>query len=771
MNSKQFHRRVWVMVLLLALMVTGMGAALYDLQINNGDSLYQQTQRKLPETQTVQAARGQILDRNGQVLVSNRVIYEVTLNTKLMKDELGGDVRNDVILALIRAARAEGVEWTDNLPISKTAPFTYEGGQPYYTTGQDEEGGVTKTLTRLGRLALKMKWIKDDPTKEPEEAKAEEETRPQASEEPSLAGRIKAFFGMGRQETEAPEAPKGPEPLPHADKLLGRMCASFGIAGEGAVDPKEAAKNGETVPDLNIGDLSETDARAVAGVLYELYLRSQEVYIATEYVFASEVDIDFISRVKELDLPGVVIEAKTVRQYHTRYAAHLLGRVAQMDADEWAYYKAVDADGDGVGDYQMNDVVGKMGAELAFESLLRGKPGTRTVERNTKGKIVSEDWTTEPEPGDNVILTLDIGLQAYVENLLAESIPKLASEETEGAACVVLDVKTAEVLAAANYPTFDLANYASELREKADDPLHPFLNRALNGLYPPGSTFKMVTAVGALEEKIITPRSKIRDEGRYTYWTEVNPPQCWLYRNFRGYHGLIDVTEAIRVSCNYFFFEAGRQLGIEKLDEYAARFGLGEKTGIELGEETGVVAGPAYTQSQGGTWYEGSITSVAIGQESTQATPLQLANYIATLVNGGTRHAAHMLKETKSSDFTQVTYRYEPQVLDEIGIQPQNLAAVKAGMLQMAQDSRAFRNLPFLAGAKTGSAQISAQTVSNAVFVCFAPYDDPEIAVAMAVEHGGSGGELASIAAEVLSYYFSSKETWEEIPAENTLIR
>ena len=162
------------------------------------------------------------------------------------------------------------------------------------------------------------------------------------------------------------------------------MCASFDVKGEGAVDKKTAEKNGETAPDLNIGTMPRSDARAVAGVLYELYLRSREVYIATEYVFASDVDIDFISRVKELDLPGVEIEAVTVRQYHTRYAAHLLGRTGPMDPDEWQYYKTLDEDGDGVRDYQMNDVVGKEGAELAFESLLRGRPGTRTVERNTK---------------------------------------------------------------------------------------------------------------------------------------------------------------------------------------------------------------------------------------------------------------------------------------------------------------------------------------------------------------------------------------------------
>lgn len=763
MNTKQFHRRVWAMVLLLALMVTGMGAALYDLQINNGEENYQKTQKKIAEAQTIPAARGQILDRNGQILVSNKVIYEVRLDTRLM-GKTQGEI-NAVLMALVEAARAEGVEWSDSLPITRTAPFRFTTENPYFVTERDEEGVEVKTLTRLGRLAVKMKWI-EDPTQEPQE-----EAEPEKPQKPSLTDSIKAFFGMGKKEPEQPREPEGPQPLPTAEQLLGRMCESFSIAGEGAVNRKQAVKNGQTVPDLNIGAMPRSDARAVAGVLYELYLRSKEVYIATEYVFASDVDIDFISRVKELDLPGVEIAPTTVRQYHTSYAAHLLGRMAKMDPDEWAYYKTVDEDGDGVRDYQMNDSVGKEGAELAFESRLRGKSGTRTVERNTKGKIVAEDWKKEPEPGDNVILTLDIGLQAYVENLLADAVPKLESEETEGAACVVLDVDTAEVLVAANYPTFDLANYAAELKEKAEDPLKPFLNRALTGLYPPGSTFKMITAVAGLEEGIITPKTKIKDEGRYTYWSETGAPQCWIYRQYRSNHGMVDVSKAIEVSCNYFMFEVGRQVGIDKLDEYAARFGLGEESGIELGEETGVVAGRAYTESLGGTWYEGSVTSVAIGQESTQVTPLQLANYIATLVNGGTRRAAHFLKEAKSSDFSQVTYRYEPQVLDSIEIKDENLEAVKVGMLKMAQSSPAFRALPFQAGAKTGSAQISAQTESNAVFVCFAPFDDPEIAVAVVVEHGGSGGELASIAADVLSYYFSSQETREEIPTENTLIR
>lgn len=764
MNTKQFHRRVWAIVLLLALMVTGMGSALYDLQINNGESYSRLTEKKIAETQSVPAARGNLYDRNGQVLVSNRVIYEVTLDAGLMKEE----ERCRILLSLIEAARTEGVEWTDNLPITRTAPFRFTTDDPYYAVSQDEDGKEVKTLTRLGRLAVKMGWV-DDPTKE-----AEPETETAApAKEPGLLDKIKRFL-KGGASADVPKKAKEPKPLLEAEALLGVMCESFGVAGEGAVDRKKAAKNGETVPNLNIGDMSETDARALAGVLYELNLRSQDIYTAAEYVFASDVDIDFISRVKERDLTGVVIEAATLRQYHTKYAAHLLGRTGLMDKKEWEYYKTVDADGDGKTDYQMNDTVGKEGAEQAFESLLRGKPGTRTVERNTKGKIVAQDWETEPEPGGNVMLTLDIGLQGYVENLLADAVPKLASEETEGAACVVLDVKGAEVLTAASYPTFDLANYASELAEKGDDPLHPFLNRAFQGAYPPGSTFKMLTAIAGLEEKIITPTTLIRDEGQYNYYGP-NGPKCWIFRQYGSRHGLINVSKAIEVSCNYFMFEVGRQLGIEKLDEYAARFGLGEKTGIELAESAGVMASPAYTESLGGKWYQGNVLSVAIGQESTQVTPLQLANYIATLVNGGTRNAVHLLKEVKSSDFSQVIQSYEPQVLDTIEIQDQNLKAVKAGMLALTTNNSSvrqyFQSLPFQAGAKTGSAQVTGQNESNAVFVCFAPYDDPEIAVAIAVEHGGSGSELASMAADVLRYYFSSQETRDEIPVENTLIR
>ena len=775
MDPKQFRRRALAVAVLLALMVAGMGATLYDLQINNGADYYEQSQRRVAETQTVESARGQILDRNGQVLVSNRVVYQVTLDTSLMKDEdkdavtTAGSRRNDTILALIEAARAEGVEWTDNLPISKTEPFTFTTDTPYYTTSVDEEGEIVHTLTRLGRLALELGWLEEDPTLDPEKAAA---PAPEP-EEPGLLDRIVDFFTGGGGEEPAPEPEEeGPYEPPDAQALLGAMCRTFGLRGAGAVDEEETPEG--DIPALNLGDLDPEDARAVAGVLYELYLRSTGVYQANEYVFAQEVDIDFISRVKEQSLPGVVIEATTVRQYHTPYAAHLLGRVTPIFPEEVEYYTSLDEDGDGVPDYSLNDTVGRDGVEQAFESYLRGDPGMRTVERNTEGKIVSETWLEEPEPGGNVVLTLDIGLQGYVEQVLAASVPAIdVEEETGGAACVVLDVDTAEVLTCASYPTYDITRYNADYNQYASDPTKPLLNRALQGLYAPGSTFKMVTAVAGLETGIIEPDTEIEDLGRYTYWSSPQP-MCWIYWQRGTTHGWINVSEAIEVSCNYFFYEVGREVGIDVLVDYATRFGLGQYTGIELFEEKGVMASPEFTESLGGTWYEGSVLSVAIGQESSQFTPVQLANYIATLVNGGTRNAVHLLKEVKSGDFSQVEYTYEPQVLGTIEIETENLQAVKAGMLALTTQgsvSQHFRDLPFQAGGKTGSAQVDDQTDANAIFVCFAPYDDPEVALALVVERGGSGSELGAMAADILSYYFSVQETRDEAPQENTLVR
>ena len=698
MEAKQFHRRVWAVAVLIGIIFLCMGGVLFDLQINRGDEFYLRSQYKIAETRTVEAARGRILDRNGRVLVSNRTTYRVLLNPKQM-----GKEQNEVLFSLLEIARKSGIPWHDTLPVSEEPPFVYTLDSPFRTDDGDEP-----RLTRLGELAVHMKWIRD------------------------------------------PMESRGADSV-SAQSLLEQMCDSFGLLKEMERTPEEI--------------------RAAAGLRYELCLRENN-FAPIPYVFAQEVDIGFITRVKEAGLSGVILEPVSVRQYETPYAAHLLGRVGPIYREEWETYKVMDTDGDGVPDYQMDDIVGKDGAEKAFESRLRGRPGVQTVERSVNGKEVSSEWLTPPRPGENVMLTLDIGLQAKVEETLASEVPQLPSRDTEGAACVILDVDSAEVLAAASYPSFSLATFSEDYMKNRGDPLKPLFNRALQGTYPPGSTFKMVTAVGGLEEGVISPSTIINTKGKYTYYPGT-APRCWLYREYGRVHGPINVSRALEVSCNYFFFDVGRRLGIDLLDEYAALFGLGQKTGVELYEERGVMAGPAFTESLGGTWYEGNVLSAAIGQESSQFTPIQLANYVATLVNGGTRHAAHFLKETSSHDFSETVEECRPEVLSSIEIRPENLKAVKAGMLALTQKgsvSRYFRGLDVKVGAKTGSAQVSSEKESNAVFVCFAPYDDPEIALALVVEHGGGGSDLGGIAAEILSYYFAAQEEGDRLPPENTLL-
>jgi len=724
-QAKQFHFRTWVVVVLLVGMLLALGSSMYQTQIVHGAEYAAQSRQKIANTESVSASRGEIADTNGQVLVTNRIGYQVTLDTSRMGNT---ESRNAILLELMSICIEDGVEWNDSLPISMEPPFVFTTNRAFYYSSTDEEGNTVEHTTRLYALSKTMRWIQEDED-----------------------GKVAV--------------------MPTAEQLLGKMCASFDISGEGAVNPKTAAP--EDVPALNIGDMDPRLARAAVGVLYELYLRSKDLY-RVEYIFAGDVSLDFIAKVKERSLAGVNIQPTSIRQYGTDYAAHILGRVALMDANEWEYYKTVDLDGDGTADYQQNNSVGKEGIEKAFESYLRGTSGVRSVELNTNGKIVREEWLKEPSPGANVILTLDIGLQRSVEDILARRIPELPSENTQGAAAVVIGVHDGSVLAMASYPTYQLSTYAADLAENSQNPLNPYLNRATMGAYPPGSTFKMAVGIAGLEEGEITPKTKILDTGTYDYYGP-NGPACWLWRRSRRTHGEQTVSQAITNSCNVFFYDLGRRLGIENLQKYAALFGLGEPTGIEIPERTGVMAGPEYTASQGQTWYEGNTLSVAIGQESSQFTPLQLANYVATLVNGGTHYQAHLLKEIVSSDYSQILYEHEPTVLSTIEIQEKNLAAVKEGMLALTQTGSLrnyFRDLDVKVGAKTGSAQLSAASdQSNAVLVCFAPYDDPQIAIAIVAEKGGSGSELGAIAADILRYYFAEEPVIEAVAGENQLIR
>lgn len=443
-----------------------------------------------------------------------------------------------------------------------------------------------------------------------------------------------------------------------------------------------------------------------------------------------------LARGKEEGLEGVTFTPAVERVGSGELAPHVLGRVGAMSPEQWEELK-----GQG---YAMDEVVGKEGAEAAFEEYLHGTPGRRYMETEGSG------WDAEPVTGKNVTLTLDKALQEAAQSALQEFLDGHPS--AGGGAVVALDVEDGGVLAMASLPGYDPGEFSKQYGELAQDEEHPLMNRAIQGLYAPGSVFKLVTAAAALEEDVLTPETKILDTGRYTYYKSPQP-QCWLYRQAGKTHGLETVTDAIADSCNIFFFDAGRRVGMETLGDYARALGLGEKTGIELaGEQAGVVAGPAYTASVGGTWYEGSVLSAAIGQENHRFTPVQLAHMTATLVSGGERRQVHLLKQVAGEE------AQEAVSLGKVTLSEENLTAIKEGMRRVVQSgslAEAFRDLPVTAGAKTGSAQVAGEEESNAVLVCFAPYDTPKIALALVVEQGGSGAELGDAAAAILN-------TWAE---------
>ena len=339
----------------------------------------------------------------------------------------------------------------------------------------------------------------------------------------------------------------------------------------------------------------------------------------------------------------------------------------------------------------------------------------------------------------------------------------------------------------ASYPTYDLSRIYSDItlynQLASDTELTPLLNRATQEFYYPGSTFKPLVAIAALEEGLTTPTEKIQDTGRLQLPEEEHypygdfHPQCWIYRQYGGNHGWEDLADALRDSCNIYLYTTGHRLGIDKIDEYASLFGLGEYTGIELPEVKGYVAGPATSEALGVEWYGGNLLNAAIGQDNTQVTPLQLANYIVTLLNGGDHFVPHLLKSVKSSDYSETVYEQQPEVKNHIALDPANVEAVKRGMWEVANDPKStvdqyLSNLAVEVGAKTGSAQVgSADKEADAVFTLFAPYDDPEIVISIVVEGGASGGNLAQAVGEIVNYYFSAEHTVESVDAENTLLR
>lgn len=673
-NPHPTKRRVMILLGVFGAFLLLFGAVLYDAQILHGSENRARSISSNATSEVVPASRGIITDRNGKVLVSNRLAYTLVFDRSGFTDDAS---LNDAILRLIRLCQETGTAWNDTLPIAQTGSFL--------RCTNDRSESFTQYLEKNKLTAT----------------------------------------AAGRQ-------------------LIAEMRALYHVDES----------------------LSEKDARLVIGVRYELHSRDS-------YTFAEDVSSEVLSLITDGRYEGVSIRTASARVYNTTLAAHILGTIGPIWQEEWSSNEKTGYVGYADKGYSMNDLVGKDGVEKAFEEYLRGTDGRRLITTDEDGKLTGELYTREPQPGGTVALTLDIDLQADVERALAQTITGMIDEDSNerGGAAAVVSVGSGEVLALASYPTYDLSTFNEDYEDLVADERLPMFNRATQGTYAPGSTFKMCTAVAALESGIITPSSIIQDRGIYTYYRDPQP-MCWVYRQGGSTHGRINVTQAITVSCNYFFYEVGRLTGIRTLDSYASQFGLGQSTGIEIGDSSGVLASPEWADSHNREWTDGQTITAAIGQSYNLFTPLQLANYIATLVGGGEHYQAHLLKNVKEYDNSRLLYVYDDEPLNTVEMSGSTVEAVTKGMHELTVSGGvafAFQDCVVSAGAKTGSAQVGTD-IANGVFVAYAPYEDPEIAVAIVIEKGGSGAALATAAVEIINSWFSHTDDGAAI-GENTLLK
>ena len=531
------------------------------------------------------------------------------------------------------------------------------------------------------------------------------------------------------------------------------------------------------------------ETRIIAGVRYEINARYTQGFATADYIFVEDASMDLITTLMENNVTGFRVETGYVRDVKTSYAAHILGYTTMMYAEDYEYYSKLG--------YDYDAYIGRDGAEMAFEEYLHGDDGTARVTSTSTGIVTSTVYTEVPEPGNHVYLTIDIGLQEVVENALNSFITEENAEREEarqqyelyggdedelkeaisGAGCVVVDVATGEPLTIASWPTFDLANLLETYDEILENEYKPLFNRATMGTYAPGSTFKPVTAMAGLLEGKIDTTTTIDCVGIFDkYEAEGYAPRCWIYG--QGLHGELTLTEAIGHSCNLYFYTVGDYLQISLMAKYAEMFGLGESTGVELTEDTGVMSSDEHMQEKfGRDMYAGDTLQAAIGQSESLFSPLQLAEYAAMLANCGTRHSASILKSVRSYDFSETLYEREAEVLSTVEAPEEYWYAIREGMYGVANKSiygttyEAFLGTEYSVACKTGTSQLGEDRTNNAIFICFAPYENPEIAIAIVLEHGNAGAEAAPIARQILDYYFSFKDSTAALESEGTLLK
>ncbi len=714
--------RAIIMLVVVFLILSMYAAELFKLQIIETDGNTDNTQTYTTLTR-VKAARGDITDRNGVILVGNRASYDLVFNHYVIKS---ADNRNEQLFKLLTKCRELNIAYNDHFPVTMAPPFEY-------------------TLDEYND---------------------------------SWRGYFQKFMGPGWCDLDSDiSAPLLVETLRERYKI-----------------PEE---------------WSDVEARGVIGIRYEFDLRG--VTNLSNYVFIEDISDEDRATLQELNVPGLMVEASTVREYYTTYAAHILGSMGSIDSDEWDYYKELG--------YSMDAQVGKSGFESAFEADLHAVDGTRVDVVDKDGTIISQYYSkqydenknvigiNEPKAGNNVEITIDIELQKVAEDSLAALMKELTDPlintsgegvDAEGAAVVVMDVKTGEVLACASYPTFDLATLNQSYKEIEQAEFAPLFNRALSAAYAPGSTYKMVTLTAAMENGLYEPGEVIIDKGRFTEY-EGFAPECLLYTNALATHqevwGTPGLTapHALEVSCNYFFYELGYRLTIEMLDETAKGFGLGEYTGVELPEVTGHRSNreskkAQYSDKLQQQWFAGDRILTAIGQSENRFTPMQLCVYAATLANKGVRMKATFLSRVVSADYRTLVRENQPEIMSTMTIHDITYNTYLQGMRDViAGDEGTGRGdfggpkdyildenglWPYeeiRVVAKTGTAETFKDRSDNGAYVCFAPMENPQVAIAIFGERVDHGSTLGIVAEDILRAYFALGDSGDVIVYENGL--
>ena len=707
-------RRVAALAVILLVILAVYLVFLYRLQIIEGEKYYNSGNELTNTERTVTAARGNIFDRYGRVLVSNKECYNIKIDTEKL---FANEDPNSVILELVALVRGYGDEYTDDLPITFAPPFEYD-----------------PDMTEIQRTMLKAYFVRQ---------------------------------GLPEDST--------------AVETMSYMRTRYGINNS----------------------YSAEEMRLIAGVRYSINVRY--AINTADYIFVQDASMKLITSIMENKLTGIEVERAYVREYGTDYAAHILGYTGLMTQEEYEKYSLLD--------YSTDAMVGKDGVEYAFESQLHGQDGKVIETRNASGTILARRYKTftdndgvdkvaEPVPGNHIYLTIDKVLQEQTERILENGVNILIKnveqeraegtargdynvdlkDEITGAAAVVVDVRSGEPLAMASWPSYDVSTIIENYQELLETKNAPLFNRALMGAYAPGSAFKPCTAIAALTKGIINTEYKVKCEGVFTrYAAEGYAPECWIWNSIPNEHYTHpedNVTDAIRDSCNYFFYTIGNELGVDDMGAFAHAFGLGVHTGIELTETTGNMSNREnHMEYQGTEWRIGDTLQAAIGQSDSIFTPLQIAEYCATVANRGTRYGASILKSIRNYDYSEKLYEREPEVLSRVETADYNWDAVHQGMDKVLNDYINSANVEVwvdcawhVAG-KTGTAQKGEGIRNDGIFMCFAPYKEPEIAIAVIVERGGAGASVQFMARQIMDAYITIKSYSDTSETEMMLLR